>query len=650
MARSAGFRGGRAWLLRRGRALFAHRRPALVPHGEFPLGPVRASVRSTRAALPIRARAAARPGLPASWRRPPGRAGLTSILLIGLLTACTTPPPPLVDPTEVSALPSEEIPSEIVIGVDSFSGGFNPHRLADLSTPTTALASLLLPSVFRPGPDGLPRLDTTLMSGAEVVDSAPFTVRYDIRPDASWSDSAPIAAEDFVYLWERMRSEPGVVDAAGYRLIEDIIPGDGGKTVEVIFDQPYPGWQSLFTHLLPAHLIKDAPGGWQRALAQRYPLSGGPFTMTAFDRGRGEIVLERNDRYWEQPSDVLRLVLRENSHPGLTDSLASGDNQLAVLGADAVALNMIAEAEAEPPLETRSLPRTETAQVLLRPASPVLADDELRQAVGAALDRDALIAIGTRSGPSADLVANSQVLAPSEPGYTPTRPRGSTLGAGDPTRLHDLLDDEGYAVTDGWWERDGERLRLVVAAPADQEPYSSLAGHVARQLRDVGIEAEVVRPPSAELYDEMLQQDDGTVSSQDGADEDSSTADEESGSASADIAVVPMGLGADPAATLATRLGCPVPIEDSNAPPPVNLAGFCDEEVDSVLDAALTGRIPLAEARAELEPILWDSAVVLPLFQLADTVVFGSGMSGAETWRPYLGPFAGASQWQRDGS
>ncbi|MBB5921868.1 ABC-type transport system substrate-binding protein [Actinoalloteichus hoggarensis] len=579
-----------------------------------------------------------------------GRLGLTSILLVGLLTACTTPPPPLVDPTEVSELPAEEIPSEIVIGVDSFAGGFNPHRLADLSTPTTALASLMLPSVFRPGPDGTPRLDGTLMNDAEVVGSAPFTVRYDIRPDASWSDSAPIAAEDFVYLWERMRSEPGVVDAAGYRLIEDIVPGDGGKTVEVVFSEPYPGWQSLFTHLLPAHLIKDAPGGWQRALAQRYPLSGGPFTMTAFDRGRGEIVLERNDRYWEQPSDVLRLVLRENSHPGLTDSLASGDNQLAVLTADAVALNMIAAAETEEPLRTRSLPRAETAQVLLRPASPVLADDELRRAIGAALDRDALIAIGTRSGPSADLVADSQVLAPSEPGYAAARPAGSTLGTGDAESLHELLSDEGYTVDDGWWERDGTRLSLVVAAPADQEPYSSLAGHVARQLRDVGIETEVVRPSATDFYDDLLQRDVDEVSSSGGTGEESSTGDAASEVPAVDIAVAPMGVGADPAATLATRLGCPAPIEGSDATPPVNLAGFCDEEVDQLLDAALTGSVPLAEARAELEPILWDEAVVLPLFQLADTVVFGTGMSGGETWRPYLGPFAGASEWQRDGS
>ena len=50
------------------------------------------------------------------------------------------------------------------------------------------------------------------MLSAEVTKAEPYTVTYRLRGDASWSDSAPIAAEDFVYLWEHMRDAPGVVD------------------------------------------------------------------------------------------------------------------------------------------------------------------------------------------------------------------------------------------------------------------------------------------------------------------------------------------------------------------------------------------------------------------------------------------------------
>ena len=63
-----------------------------------------------------------------------------------------------------------------------------------------------------------------------------------------------------------MRDQSGVVEPAGYRLISDIQPRDGGKGVAVTFSELYPGWQSLFSNLLPSHLLKDAPGGWQGAL------------------------------------------------------------------------------------------------------------------------------------------------------------------------------------------------------------------------------------------------------------------------------------------------------------------------------------------------------------------------------------------------
>ena len=98
----------------------------------------------------------------------------------------------------------------------------------------------------------------------------PFTVSYELNLEASWSTNAPIAAEDFVYLWERMRAEPGVADAAG-------LPADHRRSGRApaarpstsCSPRPYPAWQHLFSGLLPAHLLKDAPGSWVGALTQR---------------------------------------------------------------------------------------------------------------------------------------------------------------------------------------------------------------------------------------------------------------------------------------------------------------------------------------------------------------------------------------------
>ena len=190
--------------------------------------------------------------------------------------------------------------------------------------------------MFRPDADGTLQLDPTIATSAEVTATEPFTVSYELNLEASWSTNAPIAAEDFVYLWEQMRSQPGVADAAGYQLITDVRSRAGGKAVDVVFSQPYPAWQQLFSGLLPAHLLKDAPGSWTGPLTDGLPASGGPFRVTSVDRARGEVLLARNDLYWDTPTvlDELRAAQARPAGAG-SPALASGDVDVALPEADA---------------------------------------------------------------------------------------------------------------------------------------------------------------------------------------------------------------------------------------------------------------------------------------------------------------------------
>ena len=234
-------------------------------------------------------------------------------VLLGITTACSDQPVAPRPPGQATPTPTptpKADPTRLVVGVGDFPPGFNPHLLADRSPVTTALATLVLPSPFKVAADGTLQLDPTIVSSARVVDAQPFTVSYELNLEASWSDNAPIAAEDFVYLWQQMRGQSGVADAAGYQLITDVRSRAGGKAVDVVFSQPYPAWQQLFSGLLPAHLLKDAPGSWIGATAGGLPTSGGPFKVATVDRGRGEIVLARNDAYWDTPTVLDQLVLR----------------------------------------------------------------------------------------------------------------------------------------------------------------------------------------------------------------------------------------------------------------------------------------------------------------------------------------------------
>jgi ABC-type transport system substrate-binding protein len=563
-----------------------------------------------------------------------------------LLAACTdSPPPPLVTAPSTTVTPTHPAdPTVLVVGVDSVKGGYNPHLLANQTTVTRALGELVLPSVFHTGSDGSPRLDTTLMVSAEVTKADPYTVTYTIQPQAAWSDGAPIAAEDFAYLWQNMRAQPGVVDPAGYRLITGVAARDGGRVADVTFSQPYPGWRSLFDDLLPAHVLKDAPGGWTAALTgDTFPGAGGPFSIRNIDQDRGEIILQRNDRYWGPSTKLQQLILRQAAPNDLVGALKSGDDQLAVLDPGDSTMRALNELGRTVALTT--VPKPVVVQVLLRPSSTKLSDPALRAAVFASIDRDALITIGSGGGPSATLRADSLALAPSQPGYRPSIPAG--VGTPHPDQVNLLLTQAGYTKTNGSWVRDGVPLNLVIGAPNDREPYAQLAGVLQQQLVAAGFGATIMNTSGDQLFGQVLP---ATTTAAPTSTTGTSPAGDQGGDAasSVDVAVVPQAVSGDPASVLAASFSCRGVLPDgASALPAANPAGFCDHGLDPTIEAALTGAMPLADALATVEPVLWGQHVALPLFQLADVLAAGSDITGVNAGPPLAGPFAGAPTWRR---
>lgn len=539
------------------------------------------------------------------------------------LTSCTNaPPPPLVTTEVAQTAPTRPVnPGEAVVGVDSVSGGLNPHKLSDQSMVTTALSSVLLPSVFRTGPDGTPQLDQTLMLSAQVTNTEPYTVTYRLRPEASWSDAAPIAAEDFVYLWEQLRDEPGVIDGVGYRLISNISAREAGRVVEVTFAKPYPGWRSLFSSLLPAHLVKDSPGGWANVLADNYPVTGGPFSLRLLDRVRGEVILERNDRYWDPPAALDRIVLRRGDLNGITGALRTAHNQLALTALGSQGVTQIAGLGAT--VTHRTVARPSVATVLLRPISPAMADVRVRSAVAALIDRAALVKAGTNGGPQSALTADAQVLAPNTPGYVAT---GSNAGP-DPALAERLLTEAGYTKTAGNWTSPSAALSLVVAVPADRPAYAAMAAELRDQLTAAGISVKVVSPPGSELFTTLPV----AASAKDPV----------------DLLVAPMPVSQDPATALATRFGCAPAPDETPGPIAANPIGFCDPTVQATIESAVTGEVALSDALAALEPALWNRALTLPLYQEADDLIVRTDMTGVTAGPPLAGPFAGAAGWRR---
>jgi len=619
------------------------------------------------------------------------------VSLVGLaLAACTVKAPPAPQSTDTprnSAPPPQRI-TQIIMGIDSIGAGFNPHLLSDLSPVNAAISALVLPSAFRPVPDpDTPtgsrwELDPTLLVSADVTNQNPFTVTYKIRPEAQWTDNAPIGADDFWYLWRQMVSQPGVVDPAGYDLITGVQSIEGGKQAVVTFAQPYPAWKELFSDLLPAHIVKDVPGGFGSGLTRALPVTGGQFRVENIDPQRDEILIARNDRYWGPPAKPALILFRRAGAPAaLADSVRNGDTQVAQVHGGSAAF---AQLSAIPDVRTARIVTPRVMQFTLRANEPKLADTQVRKAILGLLDVDLLAAVGAGSDNTVTL-DQSQIRSPSDPGYVPTAPPAMTTQA-----ALALLTGSGYQIEStastspappasnstapvstgppevirGRISKEGQQLTLVIGVATNDPTSVAVANTVADQLRNVGIAASVLALDPVSLYHDALDNNrvDAIVgwhraggnlatllASRYGCPALQATTVSTSNTHSNVSVSTPAG--APPPAGPSTTLVTPTPTPSSHPPEPgalvqapSNLTGICDRSIQSNIDAALNGTKNINDVITAVEPRLWNMSTVLPILQ--DTTIVAAGpsvqnvsLSGAVP----VGIVGDAGQWNKTG-
>ncbi|MFV8050196.1 ABC transporter family substrate-binding protein [Mycobacterium sp. 48b] len=598
-------------------------------------------------------------GVPTPLRRAQLTIGALVSVPALLFSGCTVSPPPAPQSTETTETtpPPPMKATQIIMAIDSIGPGFNPHLLSDQSPVNAAVSAMVLPSSFRPVPDPKSptgsrwELDPTLLESAEVTSENPFTVTYKIRPEAQWTDNAPIAADDYWYLWRQMVSQPGVVDPAGYDLITGVQSVEGGKQAVVTFSQPYPAWRELFNDILPAHIVKDIPGGFGAGLARAMPVTGGQFRVESIDPQRDEILLARNDRYWSVPAKPDLVLFRRGGAPAaLADSIRNGDTQVAQVHGGAATF---AQLSAIPDVRTARIVTPRVMQLTLRGGQPTLEQAQVRKAILGLIDVDLLASVGAGDDNTVTL-AQAQVRSPSDPGYVPTAPPAMSREA-----ALDLLRGAGYQIepvaeppapgappapNNGRQRitKDGAALSLVLGVASNDPTSIAVANTAADQLRNVGIDASVLALDPVALYGDALTNNrvDAVVGwHQAGGDLATSLASRYGCSALEATAVSTAVPGvapssspkpttsATPAPATTPTSSQPIPAPDSGelVQAPSNITGICDHSIQPKIDGALDGSQNIAEVIQAVEPRLWSMSTVLPILQ--DTTIVAAGPS-----------------------
>ena len=620
-------------------------------------------------------------------------AGLVGAVLVGCQArpsdAPTVAAPQTASTTQEETEEPGTVPDElrtVAVGLDSIPGDLNPHLIGSRSLATSVVAQLTLPSAFTvpagSATGARTELNTDLLESVKVTEGtgvAPTKVRYVLRPDAQWSDGTPVTGADFDYLHQQITGRSGVVDPAGYAMIDKLSVSAGGRTVDVTFTGPDPDWRELFANLLPSHIYRTEDRSFDSMMSGVPAASGGIFRVRGVDTARGEIRLDRNQRYWgETPARTDSIVLSAvPDSRTATQMLRTGQLQMLLTGEQGVTTESLA---AVPGLRVREMTRRPDLVMTLNTTAPRMASLTNRTRVTDALDADALARILTQD-PSATAPGTGVAAADADDGET-----GST-GSG--------TGRDGSPATPALPTVGGDLTPLRIGADSGDATAVEAARRVVDQLTGAGIAAEPVIRSSADLYGSFLpagevdaviawQETPETLSelrSRYGCDTtDRSVSRPSTGLPS--VTAVPTSESRSTETTKSTESTAPMepmePMETTESGEPtesategenaaasgrtVNTSGLCSAEIDGIIDAALLsveglsedGVSSLVDATVErVSDAVAEQRIDVPLTEDRRVIAAGPDLVGPESrladWSldRDTGPLASAATWRR---
>ncbi|MDQ3692042.1 MAG: ABC transporter substrate-binding protein [Chloroflexota bacterium] len=372
---------------------------------------------------------------------------------------------------------------ELVIGVTQDDYRVDPPERANIGF--FPLNTNIFESLVRLTPDY--QIEPWLAESWEFIE--PNTYRFTLRPDVMFHDGTPLAAEAVQWSMGRIAQAGGGIlgiDENSTTVIDDL-------TVEITPIRPNLRLLEQLNHPNESIIAPNSNPVEER-------IGTGPFREVEYVKD-DRYVVEAFDGYWgaEQPG-VQRITFR--FFPDATTrvlALQAGEVDLITQVPRESASQL--ELGGDLRLVTTPVGAYEALYVNIHGAEPydLGQDRAVREALAHAISKEAIVT-GVWQGYAE---VSSTMIPPGILGSAADTIQGTTL---DPERAQQILDDAGWAPgSDGIREKDGRRLRLtmVVGFP-NADVHRPMPELVQAQLREVGIEVEIVQTPDTATYEARL--------------------------------------------------------------------------------------------------------------------------------------------------
>ena len=384
--------------------------------------------------------------------------------------------------------------------------GFNNNTSKDNGTSVLNVVINMFPPVFRLHPDFSVQLNKELMDSAEQTSTDPQTIVYKIKQEAVWSDGTPVSADDFEYLWKNLNGSIKGNDVAattGYDQIQSVEGSDNGKTVTVVFSEPFTDWKSLFYGLLPAQYMAKVAGGWNTGLdkaPEKIPTNG-PYVVSGWEQGQS-LTLARNEQYFGPKPHLDSIVFR--FLPESTTQPAALQNNEVDLIYPQPQLDLVAQVKALPDVTSELNIGLSFEHLDFNFKNEHLADAGVRKAIATGLNVGELVDRTVRQFTDEAQPLGNRIWLPGQPYY---QDHFAQYGKADVAGAAKLLEDAGYTKgADGIYAKGGKPLSLRISTTAGNQLRETQEQLIQAQLKQVGIDIKIVNADNRKFFGEWLPQ------------------------------------------------------------------------------------------------------------------------------------------------
>ncbi len=444
----------------------------------------------------------------------------------------------------------------------------------------------------------------TIDNGGVVINAdGSMQVSWTLREGLFWADGIAVTADDFIFGWQLMKDpDLEVLDRASAMRVRSMTSSSPRELV-VTWEKPYAYYAYFRNHEpLPKHLLqpiydKDKASLKQSSYGTR-PVLGGGFTITEWVP-QSHITARRNPHakaFAPQLDEIVWKIIPQTQ----TMEAAFLSGAVDVISVIGFTFDQATDfAARHPEAVTHFTPALMLEHIDLNLDHPALQDRRVRQALVYALDREQL---------SSQLFGGKQPVAHSSEPDDNDDP-GVVRYPYDPKKAAALLDEAGFVVgADGVRSKGGVALKFSLNSTAGDRLREQVEQLLVMWWKAVGVEVTIQNQPAKLLFGDTIRRRKFD-------------------------SMVMFTWTKEPNKIDETLWRCDQKPVDTNAFQGRNYPGFCDPEVDRLLDEA-QGTVDGAARRAihrQIAARISEAVPMIPLYDRVDVSVTPKSLVG---WHP----------------